>query len=146
MTATSMPVPDVVPRRLAIVAAATALILAAGGCVVGPNYERPNVDLPDRFVEDGDVPEPGTAISDEELLRWWERFDDPMLTAFIAEAEQGNLDLKQAIAAIEQYRASFGVANSKLYPSLDADAGYSYVQMNEALLGGNALPRAFNAW
>lgn len=146
MTATSMPVPDGVPRRLAIVAAATALILAAGGCVVGPNYERPNVDLPDRFVEDGDVPEPGTAISDEELLRWWERFDDPLLTAFIAEAEQGNLDLKQAIAAIEQYRASFGVANSKLYPSLDADAGYSYVQMNEALLGGNALPRAFNAW
>jgi outer membrane protein, multidrug efflux system len=146
MTATSMPVPDGVPRRLAIVAAATALILATGGCVVGPNYERPNVDLPDRFVEDGDVPEPGTAISDEELLRWWERFDDPLLTAFIAEAEQGNLDLKQAIAAIEQYRASFGVANSKLYPSLDADAGYSYVQLNEALLGGNALPSAFNAW
>ncbi|MEY3024948.1 MAG: hypothetical protein RJA16_1774, partial [Planctomycetota bacterium] len=77
---------------------------------------------------------------------WWERFDDPLLTAFIAEAEAGNLDLQQAIASIEQYRATFGIANSKLYPSLGADASYSYVQMNEALLGGAALPTAFNAW
>ncbi|MGA0174471.1 MAG: TolC family protein, partial [Phycisphaerales bacterium] len=125
---------------------AATMLAVLGGCVVGPNYKRPDVDLPDRFVEDGDVPDPATASSDEELLRWWERFDDPLLTAFIAEAEAGNLDLQQAIASIEQYRATFGVANSKLYPSLNADAGYSYVQMNEALLGGDALPTAFNAW
>ncbi|MFZ9692707.1 MAG: TolC family protein, partial [Phycisphaerales bacterium] len=125
---------------------AATMLAVLGGCVVGPNYKRPDVDLPDRFVEDGDVPDPATASSDEELLRWWERFDDPLLTAFIAEAEAGNLDLQQAIASIEQYRATFGVANSKLYPSLDADAGYSYVQMNEALLGGSPLPNAFNAW
>lgn len=146
MKRSPMPAPDASASRLAILSVAAAILACASGCVVGPNYERPNVDLPDRFVEDGDVPGPSTAVSDEELLRWWERFDDPLLNDFIAEAEQGNLELKQAIAAIEQYRASFGVANSKLYPDLDANAGYSYVKMNEALLGGNALPNAFNAW
>ncbi len=145
---TPHPLPDSagIRHRLAMALSAIAMLTSVGGCVVGPNYERPDVDLPDRFVEDGDVPDPSSTVSDEELLHWWERFDDPLLTAFIAEAEAGNLDLQQAIASIEQYRATFGIANSKLYPSLGADASYSYVQMNEALLGGAALPTAFNAW
>ena len=133
------------PRGVrASLALGTSLTLA--GCLVGPNYTRPDIPIPDRFVEDGDRPQADQAASDAELARWWERFEDPLLDEFIAEAESGNLDLQQAISAIEQYRARFGIAGSRLYPSLNAAAGYSYVRMNDAMLGGVANPESFSSW
>lgn len=108
--------------------------------MVGPDYQRPDLDLPLQFSAAA-----GTAAAEAEAP-WWTRFDDPLLAEFIADAERSNLSLQQAVAVIEQYRAGFGIAGSRLYPDLDAGAGYSRVKMNDAMLGGDALPEAFNAW
>lgn len=113
------------------------------GCLVGPDYQRPELDLPQRYTFAGEA---SAADEAAPLDRWWTRFDDPLLDEFIAEAERSNLSLQQAVAVIEQYRAQFGIAGSRLYPDLDAGAGYSRTQMNDAMLGGESLPNAFNAW
>lgn len=112
--------------------------------MVGPDYERPAVDAPDSFANGPEslegVPEP------PDLDRWWTRFGDPMLDELIARAETGSYDLKRAVAAIEQYRAGYGIAESQLYPSISVGAAYSRVRTNPAQLGGLAAPGAFDAW
>jgi len=119
--------------------------LAGGlaGCLVGPDYQRPDLDLPQRYTFAGEA---SSADQASTLDRWWTRFDDPLLDEFIAEAERSNLSLQQAVAVIEQYRAQFGVSGSRLYPDIGAGAGYSRVKMNDAMLGGESLPDAFDAW
>jgi outer membrane protein, multidrug efflux system len=53
--------------------------------------------------------------------RWWTQFNDPQLTALIEETLAANLDLRIAVARIEEARASLRLARSFRSPSLDAD-------------------------
>jgi len=131
-----------VRRRRALAVAILALLPA--GCMVGPDFKRPDVGLPQEFVAESPGVEPTSPPVD--LDRWWDRFEDPLLSQFIADAERGNLQIQSAIAVIETYRAGFGIAESQLYPSLSAGAGYSYIQTNSAQLGGSPVEGAFNAW
>ena len=59
------------------------------------------------------------------IERWWTQFDDSQLTALIEEALAANLDLRLAIARIDEARANLRLARSALYPALDADFGAS---------------------
>jgi multidrug efflux system outer membrane protein len=56
------------------------------------------------------------------LDRWWMLFNDAQLTALIEEALQNNLDLRAAVARIDEARATLAIARSSLFPSLDASA------------------------
>ena len=93
--------------------------LALAGCTVGPNYRAPEpgaLSVPDAYY--GRAPEAAPA----ELARWWERFDDPLLTRLIGEASAGNLDLAQAAARLVQARESLVQARAGLVPEAGASA------------------------
>ena len=57
-----------------------------------------------------------------DLARWWERFDDPLLTRLIDEATAGNLDLAAAAARLAQARESLVQARAGLVPTVGASA------------------------
>jgi NodT family efflux transporter outer membrane factor (OMF) lipoprotein len=57
-----------------------------------------------------------------DLARWWERFDDPLLTRLIDEATAGNLDLAVASARLTQARESLVQARAGLVPTVGASA------------------------
>ena len=96
-----------------------ALILSASlmaGCAVGPDYRRPDTALSDSFLGQPSVEQrPATMLAS--LVAWWEGFDDPALTEFVAKALEQNLDLAQASARVAQARAGLGAANAALLPS-----------------------------
>jgi multidrug efflux system outer membrane protein len=98
--------------------------LFAGCAAVGPNYTRPQVPTPPqyRFVEGSAQAE---SIAD---VPWWKVFDDATLQALIREAIANNLDLRSAVARVEQARARAGIAKSFLYPQVDATASYTLQQ------------------
>ncbi len=96
------------------------LVLLAG-CKVGPNFEPPQAEVPDRWV--GPLPPPPTP-AEMDLARWWTEFDDPILTSLVQRAVESNLDLKLAEARVRQARASRGVAISGLGPTVDATGSY----------------------
>jgi outer membrane protein, multidrug efflux system len=52
-------------------------------------------------------------------IRWWEQFEDPVLSDLIKEALENNRDLKVAIDRIYQFAALLGIARSQLYPQID---------------------------
>ncbi|HNK32793.1 MAG TPA: hypothetical protein PK403_11035, partial [Plasticicumulans sp.] len=72
-------------RRVAARVAALAVALALAGCMVGPDYQRPALELP-----------AGTAGVPRIADDWWRSFNDPVLDGFEAEALAHNLDLAEA--------------------------------------------------
>ena len=96
------------------------LISVLFGCAVGPNFKKPQPDVPDAWA--------GTALTSpvtQELARWWTTFGDPNLTSLIERAVNSNLDLKLAESRIRQARAARGVAASGFWPAADLTASYS---------------------
>jgi multidrug efflux system outer membrane protein len=79
-----------------------------------------------RFVEN----ETATSMAD---APWFQVFDDPTLQALIREAIEKNLDLRVAVARVEEARARAGVAKSFLYPQIDGVANYGARQASDAL-------------
>ena len=81
---------------------------------VGPDYRRPDVDMPDDFR--GRLgPAEAESFAD---LPWWQVFGDPVLQDLIRRALAGNYNLQRAVASVEQARAQVGVTASQLYPQL----------------------------
>jgi NodT family efflux transporter outer membrane factor (OMF) lipoprotein len=61
----------------------------------------------------------------EDLTRWWGKFDDPMLAALVDQGRTANLDVAQAITRLRQARESLAQSRSALLPQISASAGYS---------------------
>ena len=102
---------------LALVASAA----GAGCAAVGPNYKRPEMAPPAAFR--GAAPQ----ASAESLgdMPWWRVFDDEALQGLIKEALANNLDLRIAVARVQEARALSGIAKSFLYPEVNLGAGYT---------------------
>src|SRR4029453_1191438 len=99
--------------------ALAALALVSTGCLVGPNYKRPDLASPQqfRFVE-------GAQAESLANTPWFQVFDDPSLQELIKTAIANNLDLRAAVARVEERRAPAGIAKSYLYPQVDGAASY----------------------
>lgn len=112
-------------RHTPVLAAGLSLILLAG-CMVGPNFQRPQpAAMPAQWAgpTPRTAPQPVTP-AEEELARWWTVFADPTLTALIERALQSNLDLRVADARILQARAVKGIAAGGFWPAVDASGTY----------------------
>lgn len=100
----------------------SALILCAvvvlAGCAVGPDYERPDLDLPKSALD-------STLLSDQQqqsLAYWWTRYKDPTLNKLIDQALDSNLDIAMQAQKVRQARAELGYQNAQLYPSVKGQA------------------------
>lgn len=51
---------------------------------------------------------------------WWQKFNDPLMTALIQEAWQANPDLASAQASVKSVRAQGVIAGASLFPSLSS--------------------------
>ncbi|PQV47644.1 efflux transporter outer membrane subunit [Paraburkholderia sp. BL21I4N1] len=97
----------------------SAAVLSA--CTVGPDYHRPDAPLAQSYMTQRPSAK-AAAVSPADLSAWWEGFDDPLLTRYVSLALAQNLDLAQAVARIDQARASVGTATAALLPSATASA------------------------
>jgi multidrug efflux system outer membrane protein len=102
------------PRRRKLMMATLLLPLAATGCVVGPDYQKPATVLPQEF-RSAISPEDATSFAD---LPWWGVFNDRALQSLIQQGLTNNYDLAVAVARIEQARALVGVARSESMPQV----------------------------
>lgn len=110
------------------ISAAGLVALALSGCTaVGPEYERPQLGMPESYSDPGT---PG-AISD----RWWELFGDRQLDQLVEEALAANQDLAVAAARVDEARAFAGIARADRFPSADAAAGTSRTKLSEDTSG-----------
>jgi NodT family efflux transporter outer membrane factor (OMF) lipoprotein len=106
--------------------AAAALALLAASCTVGPDYEPPQIEVPDAWLTalQGDV-----AAGGADLQRWWRVFGDPALEALIERAAAGNLDLRIAYERVREVQALRGVAAAARWPDVQ---GFGVAELREA--------------
>lgn len=102
-------------RSLTAIVAPAAL---AACTTVGPEYHEPVLPLPSAWSAPA-------AAGREDLSRWWERLEDPMLTRLVTEALRASLDLRSAQARLREARARRELAGAQRGPSVDASAGTS---------------------
>ena len=88
----------------------TACAVLTAGCTLGPNYKRPEADLPT-----------GAAAENYNVFtqqNWWTMFEDDVLNHMEDTALKYNWDLKAAVARVDQARAEVTVAGDNQMPSV----------------------------
>lgn len=98
-----------------------AALMLMSGCAVGPDYHPPStasLKVPDQYVA-----APGQIGGHTDLSRWWDSFNDPLLSQFVNRALTDNLDIAQGVARLRQARASLRAARAENLPSISGSAG-----------------------
>lgn len=118
--------------RTLVVALASALL---AGCVtVGPDYIAP---------AEAPVALQGAAApvysSEAPVATWWAQFDDPVLEQLVHGALADNLDLRVAVARVQQARAVFVERRLDQAPHVTAGAAYDRRKQPETLAGGERV-------
>ena len=119
--------PKLFPHAFFPRAAATlALCALLGACAVGPDYQRPALDVGEAYKE-GQVEVPGWKPAQprdgSDLGAWWKVYDDPVLNGLVDSLNASNQTIAQAEA---NYRQALGLvrgARSGFYPTVGAAAG-----------------------
>jgi len=90
------------------------IALSLTGCLVGPDYKRPETSPPPqfRFATEG-VEQ--ASLAD---LKWFELFQDDALRELIQTALAQNYDLEIAAARVVQARAQVGIVRSQIFPQI----------------------------
>ncbi|MDB5323253.1 MAG: efflux system, outer rane lipoprotein NodT family, partial [Phycisphaerales bacterium] len=86
-------------------------------CMVGPNYRRPNLEVPTGFASATTRPTTQPVLGRD----WWTLFGDPTLTKLEEDAVKANTDLQAAVARVAQARAAARVTQSQFYPVVTLD-------------------------
>ena len=120
-------------RRPLVTALLWSGVLLAGGCTVGPDYQRPQIDMPMAYKE--------PASTDEAFanLPWWGLFADATLNALIEEALANNRDLGVAVSRIEEAAGILRIVRANQFPFFDAQAGAGRSSPSENVFSGGGV-------
>jgi NodT family efflux transporter outer membrane factor (OMF) lipoprotein len=129
------------PVRIFRLLGATALLAAAlfaGGCVVGPQYHRTAVDLPQNYKEDQNW-HPAQPADATLRGNWWEIFNDAQLNALEEQVSVSNQSLKAAQARFDEARALVRLERAQYYPTLAVgpSASRTRISANKPAVGAS---------
>ena len=96
--------------------AALLLGAALSACTVGPDYRRPDVEIPATWRLGS------TEARQISNVAWWDQFRDPTLSDLVRTSLANNMDVKVATARVEQAAAQYGIVRSAQLPQVDANA------------------------
>lgn len=116
-----------------------AIVLLAAGCAVGPDYKRPDIDVPQayRYGETGGKRE----AADSE---WWKQFNDPVLDQLVAEALANNKNVRIAAANVERAAGILMTTRSALFPQLSYSGTSSRYQISKNNVTQPPSPNPYN--
>lgn len=95
------------------------------GCMLGPDYRRPEIDAPASFrFEDSEAQETVNTA-------WWEQFQDPVLNELILIALKENKDVRIAAFRIDEFLGRLGTTRGELFPQIGYEGAASRDQFSE---------------
>ena len=121
-------------KKTALLWILATLILEAG-CMMGPKYKRPTVDVPQEYrapapqqaaqtsslddKQQGDKQQGNQQLGNEQ---WWQVYQDPVLTQLIHTAIGQNYDVRIAAARVLEAQAQVGITRANQLPSASVGA------------------------
>jgi multidrug efflux system outer membrane protein len=118
------------------------------GCALGPDYQRPNLVLPDNFRTEKN----GAAADSFGDLHWRSVYTDPAVQMLIEEALAAAPDLLLAEARVREAEAVAGVVRADLYPRLGLNFSTSPIarpegkQLASSFTGGAVVSWQLDLW
>src|SRR6266403_615153 len=95
---------------------ALAFGLTLSACTVGPDYHRPDIDVPPAWRLGA------TEAEEISNVVWWDQFQDPVLSDLVRTALAKNKDLAIATANIDQALAQYGITRAAQSPQVNLGA------------------------
>lgn len=134
--------------HLSVVLCALAVISAVAlvGCNAGPDYHRPALQVSSGFstwpsTQPATAPTTRSVVSTQaapltDLAHWWESLHDPQLNALLDRAVAGNLDVRVAVARLQESRAVLAIFTGQTLPDLDLSGAAGYGTTSNVTRGG----------
>jgi outer membrane protein, multidrug efflux system len=113
------------------------VLLLAASCAVGPDYKAPVASQIAPAEWHWKVAEPKDAAPKGD---WWNLFNDPALTSLETNAVAHNLDLRAAVARVDESRASARMTRSQFFPELSLDPSFQ----RQRVSGNEPIPFNFH--
>ncbi len=137
---------SVTPRLAAVLAVAAVL---AGGCMVGPDYERPSAPSAPAFKE-SDGWKLAQPRDDTPRGEWWQVFGDAELDALIRQVDVSNQTIQAAEARVREARAATQAARAGLFPVVTGNAAAARSSRNTGSgttsgAGTSSVANSYNA-
>ncbi|MBT9553495.1 MAG: efflux transporter outer membrane subunit [Hydrogenophaga sp.] len=133
--------PSPLRRSATFLASASVVLLSACASLSAPGGDLPATPVPATWSTG---PAATAGASATVLAQWWQRFNDPALSALVTQALQANTSVKSAQSALLQARAQRDVQSANAGPSLSASGSAQRSQSGSAA-GSNRFQAGFDA-
>ncbi|MFM0476048.1 efflux transporter outer membrane subunit [Paraburkholderia strydomiana] len=110
------------PRVLTLAVAVSVAGLVAA-CAVGPDYKRPDAEIPASYKEAAPGWKVAQPSDQQDRGAWWTVYQDPQLDALEDKLNAANQTVAQFAAAYRQARALVGEARAAYFPTVGLSAG-----------------------
>lgn len=124
--------------------AAAALALLVSGCMVGPDYHRPQVNVPATYSE---LPGWTQAAPDASGPKgeWWTGFNDPLINELEPMVSVSNQTVRQDYANYQEALAEVRVARAGLFPTIGVTGSATKERGTTSTTTGGSSARVVNA-
>ncbi len=103
------------------------IVLLISACAIGPDYRRPDTDLPASWrLEEKES-------RDLANTAWWEQFGDPVMSGLIEESLKHNKDLHIAAERVVEYMGRYGVVRADRFPQIGLGSRASRIRASQHL-------------
>lgn len=109
---------------------APVLVLFVTGCALGPEYSRPEVEVPVAYKTDALWKE-AAPLDSLDKGRWWEIFADPALNELQEQAMAASQELKVAFARLMQVQTGERLSRAAQLPRFDVNGSASRSRIAE---------------
>ena len=116
------------------------LLTFISACAVGPDYSRPQLEVPEEFRQ----AETSSSLESLANLPWWELLKDSTLQKLVQTALQENRDLQQAVASIDEFQARLYAARTDFVPQIKGSARFPALGRTKGGFRFPGAPGTFN--
>ncbi len=104
-------------------------VLVLSACSVGRDYQEPETEqlVQEQFLEQ----EQGRFRSAEPIAEWWQHFNEAQLSHLIRQSLRHNLDVRIALANLQEARFLLGQTKFDRFPTIEARADVGHQQQTE---------------
>lgn len=92
--------------------------LVLGGCMVGPDYQKPAMELPQSFKEGAQWQRAAANPQGALDSQWWLAYQDPVLNDLVARSAKANQSIIAAEAAYRLAKAQVASSRAGLWPTV----------------------------
>lgn len=120
-------------------------LLTLSACSVGRDYQAPDVDsfVQEEFLEQNQ----GRFHATEPIAAWWRQFNEDQLSQLVDQALNHNLDIRVALANLQEARFLLGQTQFERFPTIEAGGDITrQLQSEEAIFPpfGNRVQTTYN--